>query len=285
MIDISLVIPTYNRASLLRRALESVALQTQLPDEIIVVDDGSTDDTAEMIKKEFPGVVYIHQNNSGVSAARNMGIREASYEWIALLDSDDEWLPEKLTSQVSVIKQQPNDTYLVHSNETWIRNGTRVNQMDKHEKYGGWIFEHCLSMCAISPSSALIKKSLLNEAGLFDEQLPACEDYDMWLKICARYPVDYLPQPLIKKYGGHEDQLSRKYWGMDRFRIKALVNLLAGNLLTTEQTSLAVTQLQTKISIYLKGAIKRKKNDDIKYYSSLQATYSTGKYCPGQLVS
>jgi len=285
MNDISLVVPTYNRALLLKRALESVAMQTQLPDEIIVVDDGSTDDTAKMIKKEFPGVVYIHQKNSGVSAARNLGIQKASHEWIALLDSDDEWLPEKLATQVSVIENKPGESYLVHSNEIWIRNGNRVNQMDKHEKYGGWIFEHCLPMCVISPSSVLVKKSLLYEAGLFDEQLTACEDYDMWLKICARYPVNYLPQPLIKKYGGHEDQLSRKYWGMDRFRIKALVNLLAGNFLTTEQTSLVVAQLQKKISIYLNGAIKRKKNDDIKYYSSLQAIYANGNDYPELLVS
>ena len=238
MTDISLVIPAYNRASLLKRALESVAMQTNRPAEIIVVDDGSTDDTAIMIKKEFPDVVYIHQKNSGVSAARNLGIQNANHEWIAFLDSDDEWLPGKLAIQLSVIENNPADTHLVHSNEIWIRNGNRVNQMDKHEKYGGWIFEHCLPMCAISPSSVLIKKSLLYEAGLFDEQLPACEDYDMWLKICARYPVKYLPQPLIKKYGGHEDQLSRKYWGMDRFRIKALVNLHAGNFLDRKSTRL-----------------------------------------------
>ncbi|MFV1992578.1 MAG: glycosyltransferase family 2 protein [Acidiferrobacterales bacterium] len=284
MIDISLIIPTYNRTSCLKRALESVSRQTYEPAEIIVVDDGSTDDTAKMIKKDYPDIIYIQQENSGVSAARNLGIQNANHEWIALLDSDDEWLPEKLALQTSVIENDPDESHLVHSNEFWIRNGTRVNQMDKHEKYGGWIFEHCLPMCAISPSSVLIKKSLLYEAGLFDELLPACEDYDMWLKICARHPVKYLPQPLIKKYGGHDDQLSRKYWGMDRFRIKALVNLHASNFLTNEQTSLVVTQLQKKISIYLNGAIKRGKNDDIEYYSSLQATYTNGKVCPGQLV-
>ncbi len=285
MTDISLVIPAYNRASLLKRALESVAMQTNRPAEIIVVDDGSTDDTAIMIKKEFPDVVYIHQKNSGVSAARNLGIQNANHEWIAFLDSDDEWLPGKLAIQLSVIENNPADTHLVHSNEIWIRNGNRVNQMDKHEKYGGWIFEHCLPMCAISPSSVLIKKSLLYEAGLFDEQLPACEDYDMWLKICARYPVKYLPQPLIKKYGGHEDQLSRKYWGMDRFRIKALVNLHAGNFLTNEQTSLVVAQLEKKITIYLNGAIKRGKFDDIEYYSSLLVTYCKNENYQEQLVS
>ena len=285
MNNISLVIPAYNRTSLLKRALDSVSMQTHKPAEIIVVDDGSTDNTAKMIKKEFPDIVYIHQKNSGVSAARNLGIKKSRHEWIALLDSDDEWLPEKLARQIAVIDYNPEHTHLVHSNEIWIRNGKRVNQMDKHEKYGGWIFEHCLPMCAISPSSVLIKKSLLYEAGLFDELLPACEDYDMWLKICARYPVNYLPRPLIKKYGGHDDQLSRKYWGMDRFRIKSLVNLLASNFLTNEQTSLVVAQLQKKISIYLAGAIKRGKSGDIEYYSSLRAIYSNGKNHPGQMVS
>lgn len=269
MTAVTLIIPTFNRAALLKRALESVYAQIVSPAEIIVVDDGSTDNTAQIIKKNFPDVIYFYQENKGVSAARNYGVKKASNQWIAFLDADDEWLPEKLALQINVIKGSPDNTWLIHTNEIWIRNGRRVNQMDKHTKYGGKIFEHCLQLCVISPSSVLMRKSLIFEAGLFDEQLPACEDYDMWLKISARYSVNYLEHPLINKYGGHQDQLSRKYWGMDRFRIQSLVNLIAGNFLTMEQNSLARIQLQRKTSIYLNGAIKRGKKDEIEYYSTL----------------
>lgn len=273
MIAVTLIVPTFNRTSLLKRALESVYAQTIMPTEIIVVDDGSTDNTAQMIKEDFPDVIYIHQENKGVSSARNRGIKNANCPWIAFLDADDEWLPEKLAQQINIIKDNPDHTWLIHTNEIWIRNSRRVNPMEKHKKYGGEIFEHCLPLCVISPSSVLMRKSLLTEAGLFDEQLPACEDYDMWLKICARYPVSYLAQPLIKKYGGHHDQLSHKYWGMDRFRIQSLVNLLAGDFLTNEQAGLVKTQLERKTSIYLKGAIKRGKFEEIEHYSSLKKFY------------
>jgi glycosyltransferase involved in cell wall biosynthesis len=269
MTAVTLIIPTFNRAALLKRALESVYSQTVKAAEIIVVDDGSTDSTAQMIRQDYPDVLYLYQENRGVSAARNYGVKKASNHWIAFLDADDEWLPEKLATQLNVIENNPADTWLIHTNEIWIRNGRRVNQMDKHKKYGGEIFENCLPLCVISPSSVLMRKSLIFEAGLFDEQLPACEDYDMWLKISARYAVSYLEEPLIKKYGGHQDQLSHKYWGMDRFRIQSLVNLLAANFLTDEQRKLAKVQLQRKTSIFLNGAIKRGKTEDINYYSAL----------------
>lgn len=268
MINVTLIVPTFNRRELLMRALESVGKQTIQPVEIIVVDDGSTDGTKQMIAEHYPDVIYVYQENKGVSSARNEGIKIASHDWVAFLDADDEWLPEKLEEQLTIIDKDPENTKLIHTNEIWIRNGRRVNQMNKHKKYGGDIFEYCLPLCVISPSSVLIRKSLLIEAGLFDENLPACEDYDMWLKICSKYPAVYIEKPLIKKYGGHKDQLSHKYWGMDRFRIESLVNLLQENSLSKQQKNLARLQLERKTSIYLNGAIKRgKSGQEINHYT------------------
>ncbi len=272
MPGVSVIIPTYNRAPLLARALASVLSQTQPPQEIIVIDDGSDDGTAALLRQRYPAVRYLQQSNRGVSAARNAGIGQAQGEWIALLDSDDEWLPAKLERQLQLAHRSP-AAPLVHSDEIWIRNGRRVNQMDKHAKAGGWIFQRCLPLCAISPSAALIRRSLFDEVGHFDESLPACEDYDLWLRICSRYPVLYSPEALIRKYGGHEDQLSRKHWGMDRFRIRALDKILQQSHLQGEDRQAALAMLRQKLAILLKGARKHANQPLIRDCEELQGRY------------
>ena len=268
MTTISIIIPTYNRAHTLKRALDSVLAQTRPADEIIVVDDGSTDLTEQLIKQNYPQVIYIKQANQGVSAARNTAIKIAKGEWLALLDSDDEWLPNKLEAQLALLEQQPGHK-LIHSDEIWIRNGVRVNQMKKHAKSGGWIFENCLPLCAISPSAAMIHRDLFAEIGLFDEELPACEDYDLWLRITARHPVLYCEEALILKYGGHEDQLSQQHWGMDRFRIQALVKCLQNNQLADDDRIAAQAMLDKKIKVVLKGARKHNNSDLISQLENL----------------
>ncbi len=270
MASISVIIPSYNRAHTLQRALDSVLAQTLLADEIIVVDDGSTDNTEQLIRQHYPDVIYLKQDNLGVSAARNRAIKTAKGEWLALLDSDDEWLPHKLETQLALFEQQPGHK-LIHSDEIWIRNGKRVNQMNKHTKVGGWIFQKCLPLCAISPSAALIHNSLFDEIGLFDESLPACEDYDLWLRITSRYPVLYCEEALILKYGGHADQLSQQHWGMDRFRIRALVNCLSHCKLSAEDFSAAHKMLEKKLRILLKGAAKHNNHEIINEFSQLQS--------------
>ena len=129
---------------------------------------------------------------------------------------------------------------LCHTEEIWIRNGVRVNQMKKHAKSGGWLFQRSLALCCISPSSVLIHRSLFEDYGDFDESLPACEDYDLWLRITARESVAYVEVPQIYKYGGHEDQLSRAFWGMDRFRIQALEACLTGGYLQADDEAAAL---------------------------------------------
>jgi glycosyltransferase involved in cell wall biosynthesis len=233
-----------------------VRAQTRPPNEILVVDDGSTDDTACFVAETYPEVRVLRQENRGVSAARNAGIRAAEGELIAFLDSDDEWLPRKLERQLQAMEASPG-ALLCHTNEIWIRNGRRVNPMKKHQKFGGRIFEKALSLCVISPSSVLVDRRLFDEVGLFDESLPACEDYDLWLRVCARFPVLFVDEPLIVKHGGHQDQLSRRHWGMDRFRIQALRKILAEGDLGDDYRQAAEAVLAQKVEIFSRGARKR----------------------------
>lgn len=253
---VSVVIPTFNRCDSLCIAIESVLTQTHPAAQIIVIDDGSEDNTASIVAQRFPNVQLIQQQNQGVSHARNRGIEAASQPWVAFLDSDDRWFKNKLAVQMSAIAAAP-EYRLCHCDEHWIRNGNRVNPMNKHKKRGGEIFEHCLPLCAISPSAVIIHQTLFEEVGKFDESLPACEDYDLWLRICAAFPVLFVDSALLEKTGGHEDQLSRQYWGMDRFRLQALAKLLRAQLLNNKQRTLAESMFKKKYSILLKGAKKR----------------------------
>ena len=270
--NISVIITTFNRRDYIDRAVRSVMEQSYPADEIVFVDDGSTDGTDEVVQQQFPRIRYIRQDNCGISSARNLGIEQSSGNWIAFLDVDDEWLPQKLERQVSAL--ETNRVYRIcYTNEIWIRRGRRVNPKKIHQKFGGDIFEKCLPRCIISPSSVIIHRELFHRFGHFDTNLPACEDYDLWLRICTFLPVLYLDEPLILKYGGHEDQLSRKFWGMDRFRIKALEKIVADNRVDKAKRAAAVRMLLEKIDVYLTGARKRKKKEDVAVYEEKKSRY------------
>lgn len=267
------MVPTYNRRDLLKRALLSVYSQTSLPAEVTVIDDGSTDGTEDMLRREFPQASYFCQENRGVSAARNLGIQQTTGDWLAFLDSDDEWLPEKLAKQKAALSA--NRQYKVcHTEENWIRNGTQVSVPKKYAKTGGWIFSHCLPLCAISPSTVLIHRSVFAGVGLFDTGLPACEDYDLWLRITANYSVLLLERPQINKHGGHDDQLSCAYWGMDRFRISALQKIIDAGQLSEQNRQAAVNMLLKKAGIYLNGLSKRGKTEEADHYRQVIERYA-----------
>ena len=300
--NVSVIIPTYNRYEALKRALTSIFSQTYTPFEVIVIDDGSTDNTSKIetfvtlnsigsLAIEFR---YFYQENRGVSSARNLGIEKSACDWIAFLDSDDEWHVDKLKEQTAFHKEYP-DILMSYTDEKWIRNGIEVKVPKKFRKYGGDIFSECLSHCIIAPSATIIHKDLLERVGVFDENLEVCEDYDLWLRIAHGHKIGLVDKKLITKYAGHDDQLSFKHWGMDRFRILALEKLLesmgeipsqaendwvveAGNDRVVEALNvysssfrattrnLVIDVLVKKYELLLKGAIKYDKIADIQIY-------------------
>ena len=267
---VSVILPTFNRAYCLKECISSVLKQKGF--ELIIVNDGSTDET-EKVLESFPNVKVIRlPKNYGVSYARNRGIEEAEGSLICFLDSDDLWQKGKLEAQVKWM-QRDSECQAIYTDEVWIRNGVRVNPMLKHRKYSGDIFRHCLPLCIVSPSSVMLRKSLLNEVGGFDESMPVCEDYELWLRIAVRYPFKFLNEKLIIKRGGHKDQLSRKYWGMDRWRVYALDKLLGGDDLNPEQREWVKEMLVKKSSILIQGFEKRGKTGEVGFYRNLLAKY------------
>ncbi len=269
MTPVSVVIPTFNRAREVRRAILSVLSQTHNHYEIIVVDDGSTDGTGRHLAALGHLIEYrAHSTNRGVSAARNTGMKAARYPLIALLDSDDRWLPQKLAVQVRFHEDNP-DALASQTEEIWIRRGRRVNPGRRHRKPSGDIFVPSLRLCLVSPSAVMIRRPLLDEVGLFDESLPACEDYDLWLRIACRHAIHLIERPLVIKEGGRPDQLSATHRGMDRFRIKAMLKILESGLLSEEQTTATVRELAYKCGIYGNGCLKRGKQDEGEYYLGL----------------
>lgn len=265
---VSIIIPTYNRREFVQEAIDSVLRQDYEAREVIVIDDGSTDGTEAALRR-FPSVRYHAQANQGVSRARNHGLELAQGALICFLDSDDLWLPKKLSTQVALMVQQP-EVRVSYTDEIWIRRGRRVNPKKKHQKHSGWVFSQCLPLCTISPSSVMLRREVFDEVGCFDESLPVCEDYDLWLRVAARFPVAFTPEKLIIKRGGHSDQLSQRFWGNDRFRVQALLKLLQETTLDLEQQRAARAELAAKCAILEQGFRKREKFAEAAYYQQVK---------------
>ncbi|MCB9095883.1 MAG: glycosyltransferase [Halobacteriovoraceae bacterium] len=250
----SVIIPTHNRASTLPRAVESVLGQTDQDFELIIVDDGSSDSTHKYLE-QLPATIKMIKNseNKGVSFSRNRGVEQSYAPWLCFLDSDDEWLPHKLKRQKEFILQHP-EFSILHGEERWVRNGVRVNPMKKHQKSGGDLFEASLHLCLISPSTVCLSRKLFEEMGGFREDFPVCEDYDLWLKITSAYQVGFIPDELIIKYGGHCDQLSRKYKAMDYYRVKSMQWIYENRkTLSDLQRSQLIDVLTQKAEILING--------------------------------
>ncbi len=277
MPKVSVIITTFNRRHFLQDAFQSVAAQDYRDREIIIVDDGSTDNTRDDALSL--SARYIWKENGGISSARNTGLNAAGGEYIAFLDVDDLWKKKKLSIQMKAMEET--GMLLSYTDEIWIRNGKRINQRLRHSKYSGMIFERCLPLCIISPSSAVIHRSIFDNVGMFDELMPVCEDYDMWLRITSRYPVLFVGKPLIIKQGGHADQLSRAYDGMDRFRIESIKRLIDDGRLDAGMTASAIRELAVKCRIYAAGALKRGRKEEADYYGNL-ATSCTNEESGGR---
>jgi len=258
---------------MLKEAIDSVLAQDFEDLELIVVDDGSNDGTLEEMKKYGGGVKFLRQpHNKGVSAARNRGILHAKGKYVAFLDSDDLWVKGKLKAQVAFLDDNPHYA-LCYTDEIWIRKGKRVNPMVKHAKYSGWIFEKCLPLCIISPSSAMMRKTLFKRVGLFDEALPVCEDYDFWLRVSVRFPIFFINRKLIIKRGGHPDQLSQRSWGNDRYRVIALEKLLSEPSIGPEERKMVLEEMRKKSQILYKGFLKRGNEIEARRYQEIMRRY------------
>ncbi len=271
---VSVIIPTYNRADFLREALTSVLAQTWFRDkgperfEVVVVDDGSTDATSDVVHPFREEIRFFRQEqNRGVSTARNLGLAVAKGEFVAFLDSDDLWKPEKIEVQMDFLETHP-DAQVCQTEEIWIRKGVRVNPRKKHQNFSGWVFEKYLPLCLLSLSAALFRRDVFETIGVFDETLPVCEDYDLGLRLSHRYPVYLINEKLTVKRGGHQDQLSRAVWGMDRYRIQALKKALALPL-SEKQRDLVRQEIVCKCRILIKGFVKRGKTEEAAEYKKL----------------
>jgi glycosyltransferase involved in cell wall biosynthesis len=265
---VSVIIPAYNRAAWVREAAASVLAQTWREFELLVVDDGSTDATLEALAPfRWQLKLFRRRSRRGVAAARNLGAAAARGQWLAFLDSDDLWLPDKLARQMAYLARHP-DLLICQTDETWLRRGVRVNKPRTHEKVEGRIFLQSLKRCCVSPSAVILHRRVFAAAGGFDEGLPAAEDYDLWLRLSWRYEVGLVPEALVLKRGGHPDQLSRQ-WGLDRFRIRALTKLLGEPGLPPAYREAAACTLAKKCAIYAQGCDKRGKTAEALFYRRL----------------
>ncbi len=265
---ITAILTTFNRADFAYAALESILNQKRQADEILVIDDGSTDDTEKRLTPFLQDIRYIRQENLGISAARNTGIKNASNDWIAFLDSDDLWHRKKLLRQVQELEQYP-DYRICYTDEEWRKNGKWKNQKKIHQKYSGDIYEKCLPLCIISASSVIIHRSVFEILGKFDESLPACEDYDIWLRISAQLPILYIPERMIVKQSGDWPQLSQQH-SLDKYRIIALNNILKNGILSAEQKEATQKILEYKCRIYKLGCIKHNREHDVEWVTGIQ---------------
>ncbi len=256
--NISIILPTFNRPNMTIRALNSIVKQTYRHFELIVIDDGSFDNTYDRINdylKTQQNIKYklIKKTNKGVSHARNIGLRLAQYDWVAFLDSDDEWLPSRLQTQVNYINKTP-DCHWVYSDEQWVKDGVVIPvKPNSCKKYHGAVLKKAIDRCFIGCSTVLIRKSHIEDVGGFNENFPACEDYDLWLKLLSKYKVDYIDQKLVTRFGGHDDQLSRAFHSMNLWRLKSVANLLEKSHLNEPERSYAENFIKSKAPQLMNG--------------------------------
>jgi len=309
---VSVIIPVYNRPGMAVEAVRSVLFQSYPHLECILVDDGSTEPPEEActVFAADPRFRYLRIEHTGMpGAVRNRGVEQAHFDLIAFLDSDDIWLPEKLERQVALMRggsesgaaaprTQP---ILIHTREIWLRGAKIISQKTQRHKRRGDVFEDALEKCMIGPSTVLMRRGGIEELRGFREDLEIAEDYEFWLRLTARYEVEYIDTPLVVKRAGHGEQLSEKYGQIEIFRIRGLHDLVrsgwfagggrkafsdsgrqcglkgspepahtarAGTL-----QELAAAELSRKAAIYAAGCRKRGKTEEAEFYEQLAGEY------------
>ena len=260
--DVSVVIPAYNRPKRLERAVRSVLDQQGVAFELIVVDDASPE-PAEALYQELEGHghrVIRKEQNTGPGPSRNRGAELARGEWLAFLDSDDHWLAGKLKTHLESLRSS--GLRIGQAEEIWYRDGERVNPPKPHRIQGGDLFARSLKAVCVSSSTVMLKRDLFEEFGGFDEELFVCEDYALWLNMAASEEFEYCEEPLVVKYGGHDDQLSKALPAMDRYRILAILKSLGGGSFRSRE-DLALKEVRRKLRILEKGSAKRGRDEAV----------------------
>lgn len=250
MDDVSVIIPVYNRNYSLKDAVESVLIQTYKPSEIIIIDDGSFFSVENILKNYNNHIKIIHhERNKGVSAARNTGISASKGRYIAFLDSDDIFLPQKLEWQINFMKE--NNYHISHTNEFWYKKDRFINQNKKSKRYGGKILDKILDKCRVSPSSLIVERKVFEKCGLFDEKLDVCEDYDISLRFALDYTIGYLDKKLIIKRAIEENSLSDAIKHIEYIRYNILKKFYERyeDRFNTEEKESVLSELQRKNSI------------------------------------
>lgn len=216
---ISVVIPAFNAGRFIRRTIDSVLAQTYCDYEIIVVDDGSTDDTPEVVKSYGQKVRYIYQENAGDGPARNTGIAAAKGEWIAFLDHDDEWLPQKLQLQMELLRQNPELRWCAAN--YYMSSGSRravvgnckalCKAMGNSSHFEDFFLAVAKMGCSLVTATVVVRKDVFQKAGFFDSCWLGCADLDMWWRIAHHYPkIGYLPLPLAIRHLDVQTGLSKQ---------------------------------------------------------------------------
>jgi glycosyltransferase involved in cell wall biosynthesis len=274
---VTIICPTYNRRNRIENTLNSVRGQHYRRFQLILVDDGSTDGTGDRVKdlRESFGLRYLRLPHSGMPGkVRNAGARLATGRYLAFLDSDDQWKPEKLARQIAFFEEH-RDLRICHTREIWRRGDKIVSQAGQRHKRSGYIFPDALKKCIIGPSTVMMRRGLFEEFGGFREDMEIAEDYELWLRITARYPVGYIDEPLVVKQGGHPDQLSEKYGQIESFRIRALLLNLEDGTFVGEKRELAVRELARKCEIHARGCERRGKSEEARRCREIASRYAS----------
>ncbi|MDD5680055.1 MAG: glycosyltransferase [Candidatus Omnitrophica bacterium] len=195
MVKISVIIPTYNRANYICNAIDSVLAQTYKDFEIIVVDDGSTDNTKEILRQYDDKIRYFYQDNRGVSVSRNKGMREANGEYVAFLDSDDIWMPNKLERQISYMDSNP-DIGLTYSFARYYSKDENYEKI--RPKSIAITIKDMIETDAVLPTSTvMLRKKCLDCVGFFDESMFGMEDFDFWFRVAERFPINFISDIMV----------------------------------------------------------------------------------------
>jgi glycosyltransferase involved in cell wall biosynthesis len=268
----SVIIPVYNRPVQVKNAIESSVSQSLAPFEIIVVDDGSTDSTLEEIKKYNQKVKLITIPRRGVSGARNEGIKKAQGEYVAFLDSDDTWEKDKLLIQEKYLDDNQSIMW-VHTDERWIKNGRAVNKPERYKKCSGDIFNHLLGVTGVGASTLMTRRDFFLQTGLFDEDMIVCEDNDLWLRMALLSDIGYIDLELVNKYAGHEGQLSFSVPNQDTYRVRSLVKLLRGNMLSEKRRACVLEILKKKLGYIISALSKKNLSDESEKYKQIEREF------------